>query len=237
LEKEIDVKALSKYDGKEGNKTYIAHGGRVIDVSESPLWKDGVHMGRHHAGKDLTADIQAAPHGTEVLERYPQVATVHKQAPEGQRMPHLISSLLARYPLLKRHPHPVMAHFPIVFSLSAGFFSVLFAVTGNRSFDQTAFYCLIAALFFTPLAILTGLFTWWVNYQARPMRPITIKLALSLTMLPVLAGLLVWRGFVPDVPDLSGAGMVYLLLVVLLAPAVLIIGYEGATLTFPLEKD
>jgi len=52
---------------------------------------------------------------------------------------------------------------------------MLYVLTGSTSFDQTAFYCLIGALLFTPPAILTGLLSWWVNYMARPMRPVTIK--------------------------------------------------------------
>ena len=76
MEKEFDAETLSKNDGKEGRPTYISHGGRVVDVSASSLWKGGIHMGRHGAGKDLTVDIGGAPHGTEVLDRYPQVGTL-----------------------------------------------------------------------------------------------------------------------------------------------------------------
>lgn len=31
--KEFDEEALSQHDGKDGRPCYIAHGGRVIDVS------------------------------------------------------------------------------------------------------------------------------------------------------------------------------------------------------------
>ena len=40
---------------------YIAQGGKVIDVTASKLWKGGLHMKRHRAGSDLSADIAAAP--------------------------------------------------------------------------------------------------------------------------------------------------------------------------------
>ncbi len=241
LEKELDLKTLSEYNGKDGKPGYVAHGERVIDVSASPLWDGGVHMGRHHAGSDLTSDIEAAPHGTEVLDRYPQVAVLRKEAiaePAKQPLPRFLASFLARHPFFRRHPHPVTAHFPIVFVLSASFFSVLYVLTGNRSFDQTAFYCLAGALLFTPAAVVTGFFTWWINYMARPMRPVTIKKFLSLGMLPVIAGLVTWRYMEPDVlSDLSGPGAAYLLLIVVLSPVVLTIGYFGGTLTFPLEKE
>ncbi len=227
---------LEKNDGKDEKPTYISASGRVVDVSASKLWKGGVHMGRHHAGRDLTADIAGAPHGMEVLDRYPQVGTL-RTAPAPLALPLLLERLLARYPLLRRHPHPAAVHFPLVFSVSASFFSVLYVLTGERSFDQTAFYCLIGAVFFMPIGIITGLATWWINYMAKPMRPATIKKNLSCATVVVIAFLAEWRASVPGVLDSTTYwGVVYLLLVIALAPAVLIVGYYGGTLTFPVEK-
>ena len=73
---EFDIAELEKYDGKEGRPIYIAYQGKVYDVSNSKLWKSGLHMKRHHAGGDLTIDIQGAPHAPDVLERYPQIGTL-----------------------------------------------------------------------------------------------------------------------------------------------------------------
>ncbi len=236
MDKELDKDALSSFDGKDGKPVYISAHGRIVDVSASKLWKGGVHMGRHNAGKDLTADIEAAPHGMEVLDRYPQVGTL-RAAPAGPALPLWLSGLLMRYPLLRRHPHPAAVHFPIVFSLSASFFSVLAVATGDRSFDQTAFYCLIGALLFMPLGIITGLATWWINYMARPMRPATIKRNVSFATVAVIAFLVAWRASVPGVLDsMTTSGVVYLILVVALTPAVLTVAYYGGTLTFPVEK-
>jgi predicted heme/steroid binding protein/uncharacterized membrane protein len=238
MKESIDLESLAKNDGKEGRSAYIAAGGRVIDVSKSRLWPKGTHMGRHQAGNDLTLDIEAAPHGREVLDRYPQVGTLLKEtAPQGG-LPPLLSAVLVRYPFLRRHPHPASVHFPIVFTFSASFFSVLYVVTGNRSFDQTSFYCLTGALLFMPLAILTGLLTWWVNYMARPMRPVTVKKYVSLASLAVALCLFVWRTAAPvALGTLSTpSGILYFLLVVALSPAILIVAYYGGTLTFPLHK-
>ena len=236
---EFDVESLAKNDGREGRPAYVAHNGRVIDVSKSRLWANGSHMGRHQAGTDLTVDIEAAPHGPEMLDRYLQVGLLVKEAVPGSGLPPLLSALLVRYPFLGRHPHPASVHFPIVFTFSASFFSVLYALTGDGSFDRTAFYCLTGAVFFTPLAILTGLLTWWVNYMARPMRPVTIKKYLSLTAFAVMIGLFVWRIVVPAVtgPLSTASAILYFVLVVALSPAVFVVAYYGGTLTFPLHKE
>lgn len=239
MEEKFDSEGLSTHDGKEGRPAYIAHGGRVIDVSKSRLWAKGLHMGRHHAGVDLTLDIEAAPHGTEVLDRYPQVGVFEEGSKTETVLPPLLASVMARYPFFRRHPHPASVHFPIVLTFATSFFWLLFVMTGNDSFDQTAFYCLIGALVFTPLAILTGLLTWWVNYMARPMRPVTIKQVLSLASLAVMVCLLIWRIMDPMIlQTFPGPGSVlYFVLALAISPAIFVVSYYGGTLTFPIGKE
>lgn len=54
--------ALAKYDGQDGNPAYIAIEGVVYDVSDVRQWQGGKHNG-FTAGKDLTEQMQSAPHG------------------------------------------------------------------------------------------------------------------------------------------------------------------------------
>lgn len=54
---------LAAYDGKEGRPAWFAFEGKVYDATQSTLWKQGVHMGRHSAGSDLTEALSLAPHG------------------------------------------------------------------------------------------------------------------------------------------------------------------------------
>jgi predicted heme/steroid binding protein/uncharacterized membrane protein len=231
---ELSPEELAEKDGKEGRPVYIAHQGSIYDVSQSKLWKTGSHMKRHASGKDLTVDIGAAPHGPEVLERYPRVGVLKVKADEGKTF---LEPLFQKLPLLRRHPHPMSVHFPIVFMLSAAFFTLLYLVTGRPSYDTTALHCLAGGVFFTPLVIATGFTTWLVNYSGRRMRAINIKIALSIAMLAVSLTALIWRVKAPGVlTDLSGAGCLYLLLVFSLVPMVLVIGWNGAKLTFPIEK-
>ncbi len=72
-------------DGADGGPAHIIHAGRVYDVSASKLWKNGVHMGRHRAGGDLTEAMSGAPHGPDVLERVGDMGPVQAETDEHER--------------------------------------------------------------------------------------------------------------------------------------------------------
>jgi predicted heme/steroid binding protein/uncharacterized membrane protein len=235
--KEFDLEELSQFDGKDGKPMYIAYQDRVIDVSGSKLWKAGVHMMRHHAGNSLTTDIQAAPHGTEVLDRYPQVGVLKKAEPERE-IPKTLARLLTRVPMLRRHPHPMTVHFPIVFMFSTTIFNILYVITGIKAFETTALNCLGAGILFSPVAITTGLYTWWLNYQAKPVRSVKIKRPLSIILFVLEIIAFIWRVKVPGILDTwNVASVVYFLLVLSFFPIVTVIGWFGAQMTFPIERE
>ena len=236
--KEFTPEALKQFNGENGQPIYVAHKGKVYDLSESKMWRKGMHMQRHQAGGDLTTDIQAAPHEPDVLERYPQVGVLKKEPVAMQQIPAALESLLAKFPFLRRHPHPMTVHFPIVFMFSTTVFTLLYLLTGVKEFESTAFHCLGAGVLFNIVGIITGLYTWWLNYMAKMLKPVQIKLPLTLIMLGVSIVLFVWRFNVPDVLEkMNGRGIVYLLLVLSLAAMVMVVGWNGAKMTFPSEKD
>jgi hypothetical protein len=91
---------------------------------------------------------------------------------------------------------------------------------------------------FNVVGISTGFYTWWLNYLAKPLKPVKIKIPLTLAMLLTSVVLFVWRLSTPDILDsLSGAGLLYILLVLSLSAMVTVIGWNGASMTFPVEKD
>ncbi len=75
--KEFTEEELAQYNGKNGKAVYVAHMGKVYDVSASFLWKDGTHQVFHSAGEDLTDAFEQAPHGGDVFEKFPIVGILN----------------------------------------------------------------------------------------------------------------------------------------------------------------
>ncbi|NTV41992.1 MAG: cytochrome b5 [Syntrophobacteraceae bacterium] len=236
--REFDLEEVSGFNGQDGKPVYIVHQGKVYDVTLSKMWKGGVHMRRHHAGHDLTTDFQAAPHGPEVFERYPQVGVIRSAAAPERKMPEVLSVLLSRYPMLKRHPHPMTVHFPIVFMLSATFFNLLYLLTGVRSFELTGLHCMVAGMVMLPVVMTTGLFTWWYNYMAKPIRPVSVKIVLSIALFVVTVIAVTWRLAQPDILEVFRVqSAVYFILIMSFTPLVIVVGWFGAQMTFPIERE
>jgi uncharacterized membrane protein len=132
----------------------------------------------------------------------------------------------------------MLSHFPIVFLLSATFFSVLYVMSGDKSFDDTAFYCLGAGLATMPLAVATGLFTHWLNFPGGMHKTVHIEIGLSYAVMIIGGAAFFWRWLDPNVlANLTGINVIYFLMVLSLTPLVTANGYFGGMVTFPLEDE
>lgn len=240
-ERRFTPQELAGCDGSDGKPTYVAHKGVVYDVSGSKLWKAGKHMNRHHAGGDMGLELSTAPHSPSVLERFPKVGVLDAPAvtpdPVIPRVPEWLGKYMKRFPMLKRHPHPMTVHFPIAFGVAAPVCLVLGLVWSWPGFDAALLFLLAAATLFTPVAIVTGLFTWWLNYATARIRPVLIKLVATPVFLAAIVWALVWRLRVPDALAHPGANLGFVILVLALFPLVSLIGWCGAALTFPPHDD
>jgi len=67
---------LSKYNGQNGEKAYVAYNGMVYDVTNNENWKNGNHNGQK-AGTDLTDAISSSPHGDSVFKNLEVVGTLN----------------------------------------------------------------------------------------------------------------------------------------------------------------
>ncbi len=233
--KEFSQEELQKHDGSDTAGSYVAHEGKVYDVSGSKLWKAGKHMRRHQAGTDLTEDIKGAPHGSEVLDRVPQVGTLKPgKDPMDENVPEFLLALFEKVPMLRRHPHPMTVHFPLAFCMVVPFFNILFLITGIASFEVTAFYMLALCLPAAALALATGPYTWWLNYGAVLSPGIRWKLALSSALFLLLLAGFFWRLVQPGIlHTLDVPGLAYLLLTCTYPLLVSVLGWIGAEMTFP----
>ena len=81
---------LASYDGKEGRPAFFGYEGKLYDATASRLWRQGMHMGRHNAGMDLTEALKLAPHGPEKVVALPEVgallADAERRAPLHERV-------------------------------------------------------------------------------------------------------------------------------------------------------
>ncbi len=64
-QKKVTRQQLQDNNGQNGKPAYLAYKGKVYDVTDSSFWMDGEHMGMHNAGRDLTEELDMAPHKEE----------------------------------------------------------------------------------------------------------------------------------------------------------------------------
>ena len=70
---------LAEYDGLDGSPAHVGYDGKVYDVSGSFLWQKGKHLATHLAGRDLTQSLADAPHGPDLLARFPVVGVLEEE--------------------------------------------------------------------------------------------------------------------------------------------------------------
>jgi predicted heme/steroid binding protein/uncharacterized membrane protein len=233
--KEFSRDELKEHNGKDQSTVYVAYEGKVYDVSESNLWKTGAHMRRHPSGADLTEELGGAPHGPEVFDRVPLVGTLKPgKDPMDENIPDLLLRLFEKIPMLRRHPHPMTVHFPLVFNLVFPFFNVLYVLTGYEPFESTAFHMLVLCVPSMIVGMVTGPLTWWLNYGAKMNLNIRVKLTVSCLLLVLVLVALCWRVFDPQVlVEMGPSGLAYLALSCTFAVLVGVLGWFGAKMTFP----
>ncbi len=75
----MTVEELSSYNGRDGRPAYVAVNGVIYDVTQSRLWRGGLHdpsHGKAAAGRDLTEVLKDSPHGDKHLKNFPVVGSL-----------------------------------------------------------------------------------------------------------------------------------------------------------------
>jgi predicted heme/steroid binding protein len=230
---------LEQHDGVDGRNAYVAYKGFVFDVTASPLWRKGRHVNEHSAGRDLTAEMSAAPHADDVMARFPIVGVL--VADEAAQEPKQLTvyeppPFVALF--LKNHFHPVSVHYPIAFGLFAAVLTLpamfMRGTALGTTLETVAWWMVLISALFTPPAALTGLWSWSYNYGGKLNAIYRWKLGLTLTLCVVAAATVSLRWLAPaDIASGGAAYWAYSLLVLAHAPLVLGLGWFGGKITFP----
>jgi len=220
---------LQKHNGKDGEKSYVSYKGKVYDVTDSRLWKNGKHVNRHEAGMDLTEAMESAPHGMEVLERFAHVDTI-----EGFR----VKKEVGKKALVKKlyrmlHPHPMLIHFPMGLLGFIVIMQILFLYTNDSSFEKSSFYALITAVLFMVPTIMSGMVSWWVNYELAVTKIFIYKISFSFILLVMGIVELVLRFMMPEISYGSGSlGIFYHFMLFANIPVLAVVGFNGGKLSW-----
>jgi predicted heme/steroid binding protein/uncharacterized membrane protein len=233
-EREFTQEELARHDGVSEPTVYVAYRGVVYDVTASPMWKTGTHMQRHAAGRDLTPELGAAPHSEEVFSRVPRVGRLAEECDASlDHLPDALRALLEKYPVMRRPVHPVVVHLPMASALLVPFFDLAYLATGRRGLEEAALYLDLVALATAPAAVASGAFSWWVNYRARRMAGITVKIAAGGVYVAAAATLAACRLSNPGIMDDREKRLRYLALSMVLPACALVLGYFGGKIAHP----
>ncbi|QAR33950.1 hypothetical protein EP073_11210 [Geovibrio thiophilus] len=229
----MDREELSKFDGKEGRRAYIGYKGHVYDVTDSRLWKSGQHVKRHFAGRDLTEDLEKAPHTDEVFSRIQPVEALTESVAQVQSVSSDEFKAMLRDVYRKLHPHPMFIHFPMGLLSFAVFMQAMFLFTGQPSFETTAFHCMAAGGAALIPTIASGFFSWWVNYHYATSNVFITKIAFSALLL-LMCTAEMWLRFSDPAISAAGTGVsnLYNGLLFLNLPVMAIIGFNGGKITW-----
>ena len=229
MEAVVKKDELQQYDGKKGKPIYISYKGKIYDVSKSRLWKDGVHMNIHEAGEDLTNDLSVAPHGEEVLDKFEQVGVLENES----EVLDIDKKESLRDLYRKFHPHPTLVHFPIASLFLGALLQFLFLITKTSSFESAAFYSILFATVFQFPVVISGIFSWWLNYDSTLTPIFKNKLRYSAILLCMTCFVVIIRFLINDISFRDDIlSLTYNIIVFFNVPVVFILGFYGGKITW-----
>jgi predicted heme/steroid binding protein len=76
--KTYTLSQLSLRNGTDREEIWIAYKGLIYDVKKSRLWRNGKHY-EHWAGQDLTKELEKAPHGEFVFDKFEVVGKLEEK--------------------------------------------------------------------------------------------------------------------------------------------------------------
>ena len=240
----MTIDELKRYNGQNGERAYVAYKSVVYDVTNSPFWKNGDHVGVHIAGRDLTSELSDAPHGDEVFKEFAVVGKLENSEQIGSVMqtPKMQEHQSDSHELFKSklktwykiyHPHPAAVHFPIALHLFAAGMDLLFLITPSEAYDAGVFYSFFIATVMGLVAMVPGILSWWINYNLSMQRVFVVKLIVaSITLLLGVVAIYIYYENPHVAYEHSFQGILYHAIVLVTGLNVIILGYYGGKITW-----
>jgi predicted heme/steroid binding protein/uncharacterized membrane protein len=220
--KSFTKNSLKEFNGENSQPMYIAFNGQVYDITNSPLWKNGNHMGIHHAGKDLTNKFVNAPHDTKVFSKFTVIGEII-----DEKNHNFVSSIR------KLAPHPMLVHFPIAYGLIIPVLLLLYLITGISSFEAASYYLLVFGFLSAPVCALSGFISWSMVYDRKRTIDFNRKIFLCIGLLIVVSICVAWRTINPSVFIVrDGLSYLFLVLEIFIAIFVSLLGHIGGKIVF-----
>lgn len=72
----MTAEELAIYNGKDGQRLYVAVAGKIYDLTKCRYWKEGIYEKSPEAaigGQDLSEVLKTSRHGLKRVQRYPHV--------------------------------------------------------------------------------------------------------------------------------------------------------------------
>lgn len=224
----MTLEQLKQYNGKNNQKAYIAYKGNIYDVTNSPLWKNGTHQNMHEAGVDLTDALVNAPHAEEVFGKFEIVDTLDEDDESDENRIEWVKWYR------KYHPHPMLVHFPIALHLFASGLDLIFLFQPKPSFATAVFYTFFVSTVMGVFTMISGILSWWINYQLALTHILVKKLTFSvITLILGIIGILIYLNdpgvvYLTTLPSVFYHGTIFLTGI-----TVIVLGYYGGRLTWP----
>lgn len=213
---------LKENNGEHRKPTYLAYKGKMYDISSNERWKSGLHMLQHKADQDLVDLTTIAPHPDSVLDRFAEGGISSKDKNISDRK----NKLKELYRLY--HPHPMLVHFPIALLFFSGMMEILFLLTKNHIFDLSAFFSLVVGGLLVYPAMMSGILSWWINYDTNLTTIFKLKITFSIVLLVMTTTEVLIKLFLPG----EHFAYVYGTLLILNVPVVFFVAKEGGQLVW-----
>ncbi|WP_294891930.1 MULTISPECIES: DUF2231 domain-containing protein [unclassified Sulfuricurvum] len=137
----------------------------------------------------------------------------------------------------KYHPHPMAVHFPIALHYFSGFADILFLADPSEGYEAAVFLSFLIATVTGLFALISGIFSWWINYNFAVTKVFMIKLAGGVFTLMIGLIPIAQRMADPDVAySADGAGIVYHAIIFMTVISVSVVGYYGGKLTWRAKR-